>query len=91
MFGCFRRGDANDPDIYVAAITAVLAEYPEEVVKHVTDPRTGIPRKTNFLPTVAEVDYACSERAAFCIGRDRLIAKGWKLEGNKWIKPEDAA
>jgi hypothetical protein len=42
LFGGYRRGDANDPDIYVASIAAVLAEYDAEIIREVTDPRTGI-------------------------------------------------
>jgi hypothetical protein len=90
LFGCYRRGEANDPDTYVAAITAVLAEYDTETIKHVTDPRTGLPRKTNFLPTIPELDKACVEHANFVRSRDELIAKGWRYEGGRWQKPEAA-
>lgn len=59
MFGCYRRGDANDPDTYVAAIAAMLATYPEDVIQTVTNPTTGLPRKSPFLPSVSEVAAAC--------------------------------
>jgi hypothetical protein len=59
LLGCYRRGDANDPDTYVAAITATLARYPEDVIKAVTHPATGLPIKQDFLPTVREVHLAC--------------------------------
>src|SRR3990167_5280588 len=60
LFGCYRRGDANDPDTYVAAVTAVLAHFSAEVVKAVTDPYSGLPgRKSESgwtgMPDVAEV------------------------------------
>lgn len=90
LFGCYRRGDANDPETYTAAITAILAEYPEEVIQHVTDPRTGIARRTNWLPTVAEIDMACIASADFIEKRDQLIRKGWRFEDGNWIKPEGA-
>lgn len=64
MFGCFRKGDANDPEIYVAAIAAVLSEYPESVIDFVTDPRTGLPRTCKFLPQVSEVSDACNAQMA---------------------------
>lgn len=64
LFGCYRKGDANDPDTYVAAITAVLSRYPEEVIKAVTHPAKGLPIRTNFLPTVREVHEACEDAAA---------------------------
>lgn len=91
MFGCYRKGEANDPDTYVAAITAVLAEYDVETIKHVTDPRTGLPRKTNWLPTIPELDHACCEHSNFVRARDGLIAKGWSYEDGRWKKPGEAA
>lgn len=60
LLGCYRTGDANDPATYVAAITAVLARYPEEVMTIVTHPVTGLPSKTGWLPTIKEVTDACN-------------------------------
>lgn len=59
MFGCYRKGDAHDPDTYVAAVAAVLAEYPDDTIWTVTDPRAGLPSKVSWLPTVKEVRDAC--------------------------------
>lgn len=59
LFGCYRKGDANDPETYVAAITAVLSRYEESVIRAVTHPAKGLPIRTNFLPTVKEVFEAC--------------------------------
>lgn len=64
LFGCYRKGDANDPDTYVAAITAVLSRYDESVIRAVTHPSKGLPIRTNFLPTVKEVFEACEHLAA---------------------------
>jgi hypothetical protein len=61
MFGCFRKGEANDPDTYVAAITATLARFPEEVITAVTHPATGLPTIKSWLPSVKEVFDACNE------------------------------
>ncbi len=59
MFGCFRRGEANDPTTYAAGITRILADYPREVIERVTDVVRGIPSKQDFLPTPREVKAAC--------------------------------
>lgn len=69
MFGQYRRGDANDPDTYVASVAAVLSGYPPETIKYVTDPRTGMasnPKRDpktgqtwTGLPDVADVKLAC--------------------------------
>src|SRR5437660_1554614 len=69
MFGCYRRGDANDPETYVAAVAAVLAGFSEDVVAYVTDPRTGIPGELKWLPSVAEIKEACIKRRGYL---DRL-------------------
>jgi len=59
LLGCYRTGDANDPDTYVAAITAILTRYPEEIITRITHPATGLPSKKSWLPTVKEVKDAC--------------------------------
>lgn len=91
LFGCYRKADANDPEMYAAAVTAILSEYDEETVAYVTDPRTGIARKSTFLPTLSEIDKACKSHSDFIRARDNLIAKGWRLENNRWIRPGEAA
>lgn len=64
LFGCYRKGEANDPETYVAAISAVLAEYAPDIVQQVTDPRRGLPSRVSFLPTVKEVKDACEAIAS---------------------------
>jgi hypothetical protein len=41
------------------ALAAVLSCYPQPVVYRVTDPRSGLPGRSQWLPTVAEVKAAC--------------------------------
>jgi hypothetical protein len=67
LFGCYRRGDANDPETYVAAISAVLAIYPTDLIREVTDPRTGIQtteRFETFMPNAGELKRYCEGIAA---------------------------
>lgn len=59
LLGCYRTGDANDPETYVTAIAAVLAKYPDSVITAITDPRTGLPIKKTWLPSIKEVFDAC--------------------------------
>lgn len=61
LFGCYRKGEANDPETYAAAIAAVLADYSPETIRHVTDPRTGIASKTTYMPNPGEVKRACED------------------------------
>src|SRR6185312_3504497 len=58
LLGCYRTGEANDPEIYSGAVIAVLSDYPLEIVKRVVDPRHGLPSKSKWLPTVAEIKEA---------------------------------
>lgn len=63
LFGCYRRGDANDPDTYVAAVAAVLASYDDaDLIREVTDPRTGInatEKFASFMPNAGELKIYC--------------------------------
>lgn len=65
LLSLYRRGDAQDPETYVAGLGAVLSEYPAEVIDYVCDPRTGLARRLKFLPTIAEVAEACDQRMEY--------------------------
>lgn len=67
LFGGYRRGDANDPDMYVASIAAVLATYDADLIARVTDPRTGIStheKFRTFMPNSGELKAYCDEQQA---------------------------
>lgn len=42
----------------------VLEGYSDAIISEVTDPRTGIQRRSKFPPTIAEVVEACTEEVA---------------------------
>jgi hypothetical protein len=72
LFNCYRKDEVNEPEIYSAAIAAVLGDgYSRSIVDYVTDPRTGLPSRQKFLPTVAEVREACDARTAHIARMDR--------------------
>lgn len=77
LLGCYRTGDANDPETYVAAITAVLSRYSMPTITAVTHPVSGLPVEVKWLPSVSEVREAC-ERAELPIrnqeAREKRIA-----------------
>lgn len=67
LFGCYRRGDANDPDTYVAAIARVLSSFDAELIREVTDPLTGImtvEKYMTFMPNAGELKVYCDGVAA---------------------------
>jgi hypothetical protein len=45
----------------MASLGAVLEQFPAEVIVYVTDPRTGIQRRSKWPPTISEVIEACEE------------------------------
>lgn len=55
LLGSYPLGKATNPEIYIAAVTALLADYPASVIAKVTHPVRGIPGKCKFLPTIAEL------------------------------------
>jgi hypothetical protein len=58
LFACYPHATPNRPKEYTAAVVALLAEYPAEVVAVVTDPRRGLATRCKFLPTIAELTEA---------------------------------
>jgi hypothetical protein len=55
LFACYPHATPNRPKEYTAAVISLLAEYPQEIVDRVCDPRSGIATKCKFLPTIAEL------------------------------------
>lgn len=91
LFGCYRKAEANDPEILSAAITATLAEFPEEIIEYVTDPRTGLPATSKWVPSVFEVREVCQKRVEAVAIEKRLTDLGFVKQPNGgWKKPEDA-
>lgn len=63
LFGSFRKGEANDPETYVAAVLTILMDYPDEIVNEVCHPSRGLPATCDFLPTMKELKTACEAQA----------------------------
>ena len=51
LIGAYRKGEAEDPEVYYAHIERILSAYPPEVVRQVTDPITTRPQRS--CPTAA--------------------------------------
>ncbi len=89
LFGCYRKTDANDPEVLAAAIAATLAEFPMDVVEYVTDPRTGLPATSKWIPSVFEVREACEKRVEYTDNVKKLVNLGYvKQSDGSWKKPE---
>lgn len=78
MLDCWRTGSANNPEVFVTAVAATLARYPDQVIYDVTDPRSGLPVQIAWMPSIKEVYDAC-ERAVLPIRgqieREKRIAE----------------
>lgn len=61
LFACYRAAEASEPKVYLAASEAVLRCYPERVVRAVCDPVNGLPSRSKFLPSIAEIKKACEK------------------------------
>lgn len=61
VLSAYRRDDYADPVGFVTQLGVVLETYPRWIVQYVTDPKTGIQRKSTFPPSLAEVVKACEE------------------------------
>jgi hypothetical protein len=59
LFGCYRAAEANDPETFLAAATAMLAQYPEQIAAKVCDPIRGLSATSKWLPAIAEIREAC--------------------------------
>lgn len=64
MLGYYRKGEANDPARYGLAIAKTLSGYSKEVINEITSPTTGLPSRTDFMPTLKEVRAACELEAS---------------------------
>jgi hypothetical protein len=76
IIGSFRRNDADDAEVLVAAFVRILSAYPEAIVREAADPLTGIAGKQTFLPSPAELKAdldARVDRDAARVRRERML------------------
>jgi hypothetical protein len=64
MLGSFPQSERAkvDPTVFVPALAAMLASFPQDIVQAVTDPVRGIASEQNWVPTLAELRHACEVR-----------------------------
>jgi hypothetical protein len=62
LFGSYRVDQFSDTKMFQESASRVLAQYPNDIIKYVTDPLTGLQRKHKFVPSIAEIIEACDER-----------------------------
>lgn len=60
LFAAYRIDQYADPEGFMVSLGAVLEQFPDEVIVYITDPRTGIQRRSKWPPTISEV-IECGE------------------------------
>ena len=75
LFSYYRKDEVANARMFFTGIVAVFTDYSPDVVRYITDPRTGLQRRIKFLPSIAEIVEACDERVV-------EIAK--QEEGKRW-------
>src|SRR5262245_54448360 len=58
LLGQYRKGEIDDPEVFIETWARIFHGYDDEVVGWVVDPLTGIGGKINWPPTAAEVKRA---------------------------------
>ena len=82
ILGSYRQDQANDPEVYITAVSHLLSRYPAELGAQLTDPKDGIAGKYKWLPAVAEIKEELdrlqeAERAQAY--RAEQLRKQWEL------------
>lgn len=49
----------------MVSLGAVLEQFPDEVITYISDPRTGIQRRSEWPPTISKVVDACEQHQDF--------------------------
>ena len=61
LFRCYPKSEADDPETYAAAASALLAKYPDDVILQATDPADGIAAHCKWRPHLAEIREFCEQ------------------------------
>ena len=75
LLGCYRKVDCADPEVFATAAVAVMRRYPEDVVRKVTDPHSGLPATSKWVPTISELRDACETVNAAARRREEQAAR----------------
>ena len=85
LLGQYAKARPHEPAIYIAALAAILSEYPREVIEYVTDPRTGLANSQKWIPEPAEVREACEAQMAPI--RRQLQREALQLKNKQSLPP----
>ena len=89
FFGSFRKAEADDPKVFAAGCLRLFTAYSADAVRHVVDPETGLPGRSEWLPSLKAVRDALvafeEQRRREQARRARAqAAQGRAAEGDAW-------
>jgi hypothetical protein len=88
LFGSYRADQYPDPEGFMVSLGMVLEQYSDVIVVYVTDPRTGVQRRSVWPPSIAEVVSACDARHAELQRIERY--KNWGRNNDRRLEnPKD--
>lgn len=90
LVGSYAHLRPDNPEVFIASIAAVLAQYPLGVVEEAADPRKGIARTVEFLSVRALVEW-CDARLAFYQGLASYVGGAPKLVECPQLTDEELA
>lgn len=61
LFAAYRADQYADAETFMTSLGAVLEGFPDDVITYITDPRTGIQRRSKWPPTISEVIEAAEQ------------------------------
>ncbi len=84
LFSAYRIDQYSDPESFKNSLGAVLEGFPDEVIKYVCDPRTGLQRRLKWPPTISEIVEVCEDHQEHL---ERLRKSTFKLIPKPYVKP----
>lgn len=87
LFASYRKADFDDPDAFINVLGSALEDYSVEVIEYVTNPKTGIQRRSKFPPTVSEIVAECEQHAAFLGRVEKMREWGTPAQAAGLIEP----
>src|SRR5262245_36405057 len=65
IYSSYPAADFHDVDGFTATAAVVLAGFSDVTVRFISDPRTGVQRRLQFAPRIAELVTACEENERY--------------------------
>lgn len=65
ILSAYRKADYHNPEAFMMQVAINLRTVPKEIIEYVSAPETGIQRRLQWPPTLAEIVEACAAEIAW--------------------------